>query len=58
MSAIEINALPCEAKGDVVSWETLKEQGTAPRRTLAVPYCHGKVIHNFKAREYKKAIVN
>ena len=42
MTAEELNSQTCGAKGNVVSWDTLREKGIYPRSKHFLPGCNGK----------------
>ena len=42
MTEDELNSDSCGARGDVASWETLKEKGTSLRTKHILPSCIGK----------------
>ena len=42
MTEDELNSDSCGARGDVASWETLKEKGTSLRTKHVLPSCIGK----------------
>ena len=44
MSVEQLNTLTCGARGDVSSWFTLQQMGTAERTTASLPYCKGEYI--------------
>ena len=41
MSEEELNFMTCGSKGNVVSWDSLKENGFAARTTRSFPQCNG-----------------
>ena len=43
MTVDELNSETCGAQGNVVSWSTLQERGTAVRSSENFPNCVGKV---------------
>ena len=47
MTTDELNSATCGTKGDVVSWDTLKEKGRATRTERIFPGCNCKnLLHN------------
>ena len=49
MTIGELNFDTCEARGDLVSWETLNEQGSEPRTVFRNPTCNGKMLFFFES---------
>ena len=50
MTLDELLSMPCGAKGDVSSWETLKTQGSSTKGYRVFPDCKGnclKIIFSF-----------
>ena len=45
MSEDELNLMACGSKGDVVSWDSLKENGFTARTTRSFPQCNGNVFN-------------
>ena len=43
MTVDELNSETCGAQGNVVSWSTLQERGTAVKSNEYFPNCDGKV---------------
>ena len=48
MTIAELNFDTCEARGDLVSWETLNEKGSEPRTVFRNPTCNGKILFCFE----------
>ena len=45
MSEDELNLMTCGSKGDVVSWDSLKEKGFTARTTRSFPQCNGIMLN-------------
>ena len=45
MSLDELLSMPCGAKGDVSSWETLKTQGSSTNGYRVFPDCKGSCLN-------------
>ena len=41
MDVKELNTVACGTKGDVVSWDTLREKGYSKRTDYVLPGCNG-----------------
>ena len=44
MSENELNSKTCGTKGNVVSWDSLKERGSANRTAKSFPKCNGNIL--------------
>ena len=49
MTIAELNSDTCEARGDLVSWETLNEKGSVPRTVFRNPTCNGKLLFSLES---------